>query len=235
LVNQKINAAGITSRGDAVLVQEGHPLGEFYGYQWGGVDPTNGNVYYIGADGNPTFDPTEADKRIIGDANPDFIYGFTNNLRYKNFSLNVFFQGSQGNDILNATRFDTESMMDSRNQTTAVLNRWQAEGDITNVPRVETNGLTKNSEISSHYVEDGSYLRLKALTIGYDFDQNLLGKIGISALKLYATGENLFTITNYSGFDPEVNSFGNNNLVNGVDYGTYPQTRNIIFGIRASL
>lgn len=235
LVNQKINAASIASRGDAVLVQEGHPLGEFYGFQWGGVDPTNGNVYYIGADGNPTFDPTADDKKVIGDANPDFIYGFTNNLRYKNFSLNVFFQGSQGNDILNATRFDTESMMDSRNQTTAVLNRWRAEGDITNVPRVETNGSTKNSEISSHYVEDGSYLRLKALTIGYDFDQNLLSKIGISALKLYATGENLFTITNYSGFDPEVNSFGNNNLVNGVDYGTYPQTRNIIFGIRASL
>ena len=126
-------------------------------------------------------------------------------------------------------------MIDARNQTTAVLDRWQAPGDITNVPKVTTNGSTDNSRISSHYIENGSYLRLKALTIGYDFSKNILDRIGLSALKLYATGENLFTITDYSGFDPKVNFGGNSNTVMGIDYGTYPQTRNIIFGIRASL
>ncbi len=235
LVNQEINAGGVASRGDAVLIEEGQPLGRFFGYQWGGVDPATGNVYYIDADGGSTFAPTENDKRIIGNANPDFIYGFTNNISYKNISLNIFFQGTQGNDILNASRFDTESMIDARNQTTAVLDRWQAPGDITNVPKVTTNGSTDNSRISSHYIENGSYLRLKALTIGYDLSKNILDRIGLSALKLYATGENLFTITDYSGFDPEVNFGGNSNTVMGIDYGTYPQTRNIIFGIRASL
>lgn len=241
LMGETITQANISSRGDAILVQEGQPLGQFYGYQWGGVDPATGNVYYMDANGAPTFDPTEDDKRIIGDANPDFIYGITNTMSYKNFSLNFFFQGSQGNDILNATRFDTESMIDAKNQTTTVLRRWQNVGDITDVPRVETNGSTNNSRISSHYVEDGSYIRLKAITIGYDFSKNLLDRIGISGLRVYATGENLFTITDYSGFDPEVNAYGGDsnagvrNQVLGVDYGTYPQTRNIIFGIRASL
>lgn len=241
LVGETITQANISSRGDAILVQEGQPLGQFFGYQWGGVDPATGNVYYMDANGAPTFDPTEDDKRIIGDANPDFIYGITNTMSYKNFSLNFFFQGSQGNDILNATRFDTESMIDAKNQTTTVLRRWQNVGDVTDVPRVETNGSTNNSRISSHYVEDGSYIRLKAITIGYDFSKNLLDRIGISGLRVYATGENLFTITDYSGFDPEVNAYGGDsnagvrNQVLGVDYGTYPQTRNIIFGIRASL
>jgi TonB-linked SusC/RagA family outer membrane protein len=241
LVGETITQANIASRGDAILVQEGQPLGQFYGYVWGGVDPATGNVYYMDANGAPTFDPTEDDKRIIGDANPDFIYGITNTLSYKNFSLNIFFQGSQGNDILNATRFDTESMIDAKNQTTAVLNRWQNVNDVTNVPRVETNGSTNNSRISTHYVEDGSYLRLKALTIGYDFSKSLLDRIGLSGLRLYATGENLLTFTNYSGFDPEVSAYGGNgdsgvrNQAIGVDYGTYPQTRNIIFGLRVSL
>ncbi|MDV6169655.1 TonB-dependent receptor [Flavobacterium sp. DG1-102-2] len=235
LVGQKLNQGGIAGRGDAILIQEGQPVGQFYGYQWGGVDPATGNVFYIAKDGSSTFNPTDDDKRNIGNANPDFTYGITNTFSYKNFSLNVFFQGSQGNDILNATRFDTESMIDAKNQTTAVLNRWQQAGDITNVPRVSTDGSTNNSRISSHYVEDGSYLRLKALTIGYDLSKTVLDKIGLSALRLYATGENLFTITNYSGFDPEVNFGGTSTTVLGIDYGTYPQTRNIIFGIRASL
>ena len=241
LVGQKINTAGVAGRGDAVLIQEGQPVGQFYGYQWGGVDPATGNVFYIAKDGTSTFDPKEEDKKNIGNANPDFTYGFTNNFSYKGFSLNLFFQGSQGNDILNATRFDTESMIDAKNQTTVVLNRWQNVGDITNVPKVTTDGSTNNSRISSHYVEDGSYLRLKALTIGYNLPKSLLDRIGLTSIKLYATGENLFTITNYSGFDPEVSAFGGDssaatrNLATGVDYGTYPQTRNIIFGIRASL
>ena len=171
---------------------------------------------------------------MIGNANPDFIYGFTNNFSYKNVYLNVFFQGVQGNDMFNATRIDTESMIDAKNQTTAVLDRWQQPGDITDVPRA-LQGDIRNSRISSRYVEDGSYLRLKAITLGYSFTKNLTDRLRLSSLSIYATGENLLTFTNYSGFDPEVNYAGTSNTTIGVDYGTYPQTRNVIFGIKASL
>jgi TonB-linked SusC/RagA family outer membrane protein len=228
-----LSGGEIAGRGYSVYVQEGHSVGEFYGYQWGGVDPQTGNVFYIGADGQPTFTPKDDDRKVIGNSNPDFTYGITNTFSYKNFGLNVFFQGSQGNDILNATRFDTETMTDSKNQTTAVLNRWQQVGDITNVPKA-TQGSTANSLLSDHFVEDGSYLRLKAITLSYDLPQSLMDRIGMSSLRLYATGENLFTITSYSGFDPEVNAVTGTNIANGIDYGTYPQTRNIIFGVRAS-
>ena len=235
LVGETVSTGGVAGRGDAVRLQEGQPVGTFYGYEWGGVDPDTGNVYYIGADGEATFNPTDDDRKIIGNPNPDFIYGVTNNLSYKNFNLNIFFQGSQGNDIFNATRIETESMINSKNQTTAVLDRWQQPGDVTDIPRVSTDGSIANSRISTRYIEDGSYLRLKAITLSYNFTKNVTDKIGLSNLSIYTTGENLFTITNYKGFDPEVNFAGNSTQVYGIDYGTYPQTRNIIFGIRASL
>lgn len=239
--NEVVNILGstytsgdISSRGQVMRIVEGEPLGQFYGYEWGGVDPATGDAYYIDRNGQPTFNPGDADKKVIGNANPDFIYGFTNNFSYKNVYLNVFFQGVQGNDMFNATRIDTESMIDAKNQTTAVLDRWQQPGDITDVPRA-LQGDIRNSRISSRYVEDGSYLRLKAITLGYSFTKNLTDRLRLSSLSIYATGENLLTFTNYSGFDPEVNYAGTSNTTIGVDYGTYPQTRNVIFGIKASL
>lgn len=225
---------GVAGRGDLIRVQAGQPLGQFYGYEWGGVDPATGDAYYIDANGQPTFTPGDADKKVIGDANPDFIYGFTNNFSYKNVYLNVFFQGVQGNDMFNASRIDTESMIDAKNQTTAVLDRWQQPGDVTDIPR-SLQGDIRNSRLSSRYVEDGSYLRLKAITLGYTFPKNLTDRLSLASLSIYGTGENLLTFTKYSGFDPEVNFGGTSNTNIGIDYGTYPQTRNIIFGIKASL
>ena len=110
-----------------------------------------------------------------------------------------------------------------------MLNRWRQPGDITNIPRAVV-GNTDNSRISTRFVEDGSYLRFKAITLSYNLPAPILETLHLSTLKLYATGENLFTITDYSGFDPEVNAFGGSNTVQGVDFGTYPQTRNIIVG-----
>ena len=162
------------------------------------------------------------------------MYSFNNHVSFKGFELNVFFQGSYGNDILNATRIELEGMTDPRNQFTSVLNRWRQPGDITNIPRASW-GSTDNSRISSRFVEDGSYLRVKSLTLGYNFPVNWISSMGLSTLKLYVTGENLFTWTNYSGYDPEVNTFGGTTVQRGVDYGTYPQTRNIIFGVNVSL
>ncbi|HSI70872.1 MAG TPA: TonB-dependent receptor [Gillisia sp.] len=230
IVGQEIFGGGVAGRGEVSLVREGEPLGSFYGYVWGGVDPETGNAFYITQDGESTFEPTAADRRIIGDANPDFIYGLTNTFSYKNFGLSVFLQGSQGNDIFNATRIETEGMTDSKNQSAVVLNRWREAGDITDIPRA-SEGNTNNSRISSRFVEDGSYLRMKALTLSYNVPASLTDRLSLSGMKIYATGENLFTITDYSGFDPEVNAFGGSNTAVGVDFGTYPQTRNLIMGL----
>ena len=221
---------GIPGRGETNLVREGKSLGSLYGYVFGGVDPTTGNSFYIDREGRSTFNPNpEEDRTIIGNANPDFIYGLTNTLSYKNFSLFVFLQGSQGNDLLNATRIETEGMLDPKNQSIVVLNRWRQPGDITDIPRASA-GNVNNSRISTRFIEDASYLRFKTLTLSYSFPKKVLDQLNISGLKMYTTGENIFTITDYSGFDPEVNAFGGN-AAGGVDFGTYPQTKNLIFGM----
>ncbi|MCV9388151.1 SusC/RagA family TonB-linked outer membrane protein [Reichenbachiella ulvae] len=230
IVGQEIYDGSIAGRGEASLVREGEPLGTLYGYVYGGVDPQTGDAYYIGADGESTFDPRAEDRKIIGNANPDFFYGMTNTLSYKGLSLLVFLQGSYGNDMLNATRIDTEGMTDPKNQSTAVLDRWQQPGDVTDIPRSSW-GNTDNSRISTRFIEDASYLRIKTITLGYDLPQTLLSKANIKGLKVYVTGENLFTFTGYKGFDPEVNAFGYSNTAQGIDYGTYPQTRNFIAGL----
>ncbi|WP_124979260.1 SusC/RagA family TonB-linked outer membrane protein [Nonlabens xiamenensis] len=234
LVGQELLQGGIAGgRGEASLVREGAALGSLFGYVYGGVDPRTGNAFYIDNDGNSTFTPSADDRRIIGDANPDFYYGFTNTLNYKGFGLFVFIQGSQGNDMLNATRIETEGMLDPKNQSTAVLNRWRQPGDITDIPRASF-GNSDNSRVSTRFIEDASYLRFKTITLSYNLGENLLNTLHLSAMKIYATGENIFTITDYSGFDPEVNAFGGSNTIRGIDFGTYPQTRNLIFGINAT-
>ncbi len=233
LVGQELFLGGIAGRGEAALVREGLPLGTLFGYIFGGVDPETGDAFYINQEGESTFSPTPDDRTIIGDANPDFLFGFTNQLSYKNFNLTLFFQGSYGNDILNATRIELEGLIDPKNQSVAVLDRWREPGDITNIPRA-TWGITDNSRISTRFIEDASYLRLKTLTIGYTIPSKIISKIGLGGLQTYVTGENLLTFTKYTGFDPEVNAFGASNTVQGIDFGTFPQTRNIIFGIKAN-
>lgn len=230
LVGQEIFGGSIAGRGEAALVREGLPLGTLYGYRFGGVDPQTGDAFYIDQEGESTFAPTPDDRIVIGDANPDFIYGFTNNLSYKNFSLTIFLQGNQGGDILNASRIDLEGMIDPKNQSQAVVNRWKEVGDVTDIPRSSW-GETNNSRISTRFIEDASYLRLKTLTLGYNLPSGWVSRLGMSDFKIYVTGENLLTFTSYSGFDPEVNAFGDNNREQGVDFGTYPQTRSIITGL----
>lgn len=221
----------VAARGDVGLVREGYPLGTFFGYVADIVDPATGNLMYLDVNGNSTFDPAATDRRIIGNANPDFIYGFTNSFSYKNFGLNFFIQGTQGNDMFNATRIETEAMVDPKNHSADVLRRWTAPGQVTDIPK---SGNVGNSIISTRFVEDGSYLRLKSATLSYDLPKSLLSKIKAGGAKFYVTGENLLTSTNYKGFDPEVNFAGGSNAVQGVDFGTYPQTRNLIFGLNVS-
>jgi TonB-dependent starch-binding outer membrane protein SusC len=239
VVGQQIFGSNVASRGEANLSMKGQPLGMFYGYIAGGVDPATGDVYYVNKEGASTFTPAPEDRTFIGNPHPDFIYGMTNTLGYKNFNLSVFFQGTQGNDMLNATRIETEGMTDAKNQTIAVRDRWRAPGDVTDIPRATWTN-TNNSRLSTRFVEDGSYLRVKAVTLSYNVPPALLSKARLGNARIYVTGENLFTLTDYSGFDPEVSAYAGDsdnkvkNTTIGVDFGTYPQTRNLIVGINLS-
>jgi len=225
---KSLDFGGIYERTSVIKLEAGRPLGSFYGYVFEGVDPATGNAIYKDIDGVPGI--TADDRTYIGSAQPKFTYGFNNTLNYNNWGLSLFFQGVQGNDMFNASRIDLESMNDSKNQSTAVLDRWREEGDITNIPGANLNN-TDNTLTSSRFVENGSYLRLKTATLSYNFGDAFLAKTKLSKFMVYATGYNLLTITNYTGFDPEVNQYGANGPSMGVDYGTYPQSRTFMIGI----
>lgn len=239
--NKVLNLRGTEDFGGDVngqttaITRENAPFALFYGYLFSGVDPNNGRAQYLNQQNELTYTPLPSDRRVIGDPNPDFIYGLTNTVSYKGIGLSVFLQGSQGNDIINATRFSyTEDMSGPANQSTEVLRRWRNPGDITDIPGVfapGSNATEANHLFSSRFVEDGSYMRVKALTLSYDVSSKILTKAHIQGLRLYATGENLFTITNYSGLDPEVNAYGGSLFSRGLDFAVYPQLRKIIFGL----
>ncbi|MGE4287474.1 MAG: SusC/RagA family TonB-linked outer membrane protein [Salinivirgaceae bacterium] len=213
---------------DIIRLKEGESLGSFFGYIADGVDSETGDMIYRDVNNNGINDP--GDRTIIGNAQPDFIFGLTNTLTYKRFDLSFFFQGSYGNDIYNATRIDLEGMFDSKNQSLAVLRRWTPENTATDIPRAipKSSGSVYNVWNSSRFIEDGSYLRLKSLTLSYRVIDNVKA---IKKLTAYFTGQNLLTFTKYSGYDPEVNAFGNSASVQGIDYGTYPQARTFIVGL----
>ncbi|GIM50809.1 SusC/RagA family TonB-linked outer membrane protein [Capnocytophaga stomatis] len=210
-----------------VKMQEGMPLGQFWGRISEGVNPDTGDIVYRDVNGDGNVDSN--DKTFIGDPNPDFTFGLTNDFTYKNFSLNIFLQGSYGNDIYNASRIEMEGMYDGKNQSTAVLNRWRTPGQVTDIPRAVRG--TNNIFASSRWVEDGSYLRVKSVTLSYNVPVQSLEKLGIRKIQPYFTAQNLLTFTNYKGFDPEVNQFTGNQPIFGIDWGTYPQTKTFIFGL----
>jgi hypothetical protein len=214
---------------NSIIIKSGYPLGTFFGYIAEGVDPETGNMIYKDINENGYRD--SGDRTVIGNALPKFTYGMTNTLTYKNFGLNFFVQGNYGNDIYNASRIDTEGMFDTKNQSTRVLARWKRPGMETTIPRASSEGDTQNVLTSSRFVEDGSYLRLKNITLNYQFDASLIKPLQLSAANFYITATNLFTMTKYRGFDPEVNFGGNSGTVLGIDYGTYPQSKSVIAGI----
>ena len=204
----------------------GQPIGSFFGYKFDKIDAATGDVVYKDLNGNGYFDT--GDRTFIGNPTPNYTLGFTNNFKYKNWYLDVLVTASQGNDVYNATRFDLELMNDFKNQSTAVLDRWTTAGQITNMPKANTSTAMY---VSDRFVEDGSFVKLKNVTLGYNFNNPFKG---VSKLNVYVTGQNLYTWTNYSGFDPEVNAFNTTNGVFGIDYGTYPQVRTVIFGLKAN-
>ncbi|MEI7663491.1 MAG: TonB-dependent receptor [Bacteroidota bacterium] len=217
---------------DVAIVKAGLPLGSFYGYVSEGVDPKTGDIIYADLNKNGILDP--GDRKVIGCAQPKYIFGITNTFKYWRFDLNLFFQGSYGNDIYNATRIDLEGMFDSKNQSVAVLNRWTPTNTNTNIPRAVGGGNVDNVRNSTRFVEDGSYVRLKSVTLSYKVLDNQKAK-AIKKLTIYITGQNLLTFTKYSGFDPEVNAFGSSATELGIDYGTYPQSKTLILGLNVEI
>ncbi|MFK7981157.1 MAG: SusC/RagA family TonB-linked outer membrane protein [Saprospiraceae bacterium] len=228
--DQVIFAGGIPERGFSVIVQEGLALGTFYGYNSLGVNPDDGNIVF--EDSNNDGVVNEEDRTIIGDANPDFILGLTNTLTYGGFTLDVLLQSSIGNDVFNATRIETEGMFSVKNGSAVTLDRWQNAGDITRVPRAVFGDPNENSRISNRFIEDGSYLRIRNITLSYNFPKSIIEKINIQGLSIYVSGQNLWTFSDYSGYDPEVNRDGGSAISQGIDFGTYPQARIITGGIK---
>ena len=212
-------------------VMEGQPISIFYDYKWLGIDPSTGDCVYADLDKNGRI--TSDDRTVVGNPHPDFIGGITNTFSYKGFDLSVFMQFSYGNDVFNGSRLYLESLQGGDNQLASVNRRWQKPGDITDIPRATTDAAAaaNNKLVSSRFIEDGSYLRLKNITLGYSFSKTLMQKLQIQSLRIYATTQNLYTWTNYSGFDPEVNYVGNDNTVMGTDFFTYPQSRSYCVGI----
>ncbi len=228
-----IKIGNISERGTVAIAEENHPLGLFYGYISDGVDPATGDIIYRDID--KSGDLSDGDQTIIGNSNPKYAFGITNNFSYGNFTFSFFFQGVQGNDIFNATRIETEGLIDESNQSKKVLRRWETPGQVTDIPR-STYGDNTNSLISSRFIENGSFVRLKSTTLGYTLPENITRRLKLNRCFLYLTGENILTFTKYSGFDPEVSLYGNSgdsekNIAPGIDYGTYPQSREFIIGL----
>lgn len=225
--NQPIDDIGRGSNS----VREGEPIGIFYSYKSLGVDPSTGDIVF--ADMNHDGKITTDDRTKIGNPHPDFIGGLTNTLNYKGFDFSLFLQFSYGNDMFNGSRLFLESLQGGDNQLEAVTRRWKKPGDITDIPRATSDPVkaAQNKQVSSRFIEDGSYLRIKNLTFGYSFNRNLVNKLHMTSLRLYFTCQNLWTFTYYTGLDPEVNYSGDDNTVIGTDFFTYPQARSYNLGV----
>lgn len=219
------------------ILKVGQPLGIFKTYVFDGVNQT-GETILPGYDGrlgghkvkDVTGDGqiTAADQVIVGNPNPKFIYGFSTNLSYAGFDLAAFISGSQGYDIYNASRLSFENPLGQRNLLAGVANRWSP----TNPSNQYVSGFQGGRlPITNYVVEDGSYLRCKNLTLGYTVPRF---KGIVQGIRLYVSANNLFTITKYSGYDPEVNTYAGSNTVIGVDNFVYPQSKSFLGGIQVT-
>ncbi|WP_423129368.1 TonB-dependent receptor [Gaoshiqia sp. Z1-71] len=238
------------------ILREGQPMGAFYGYIYDGVYqegdtflPGDGFEQVAGGEkfrdingkvddvltGQPDGQLNADDRTIIGDPNPDFIWGLNNTFEYKGFDLNIFVQASQGNDIYSFTLFELELMQGFNNSTTRALDRWTPTHTNTDVPKATA---SRSRISSSRFVYDGSYIRLKNISLGYQLPKSLLRGAGISYARVYVSGQNLVTITDYPGYDPEVNYLGatgmgtTSNVIVGYDYGSYPSAKSVTVGVQ---
>lgn len=225
------------------LVKPGLDADTWYLKEWAGVDPANGNPlwYKTDADGKrvTTSKYSEADQVAMGAYTPDFFGGFSTNLVYKNFDLSAIFNFSVGGTIYNYARaeFDSDGAYTDRNQMSlhSGWSRWEKEGDIATHPLPKYNNSSNANKVSSRFLETGTYLKMRNLTLGYNLNEKIPY---ISNLKIFVSGENLFTITHFSGVDPEIPPRYDNKLetsaITGVATSVYPQTRRFVLGINVT-
>lgn len=243
------------------IAEVGHPIARFYGYIWEGnyqysdFDETSPGVFVLKSN-VPTYHTNRTltrpgdikykdingdgvvntdDRTIIGDPNPDFIGGFSNDITYKNFDLNLFFEFSYGNDVMNANRIIFEGGgRINQNMFATYLNRWTPENQNNTYYRTGGGGPA-NFGYSTRVVEDGSYLRLKTFALGYSLPTKIINRVKLKTCRIYVSAQNLITWTKYQGFDPEVSAFGSSALRPAFDYSVYPRSRVITFGANISL
>ena len=219
------------------IAREGLPLGSFYGWRMIGVNPETGMIDYEGRNGEPVRAEDDQDRQIIGDPNPNFFGGITNTFQYGNFDFSIMGQFSYGNDIFNYNLANgLEGYNASSNAFVDWVDRWRQPGDVTDMPR-PTPGDFNNGAVSDRFLEDGSFFRLRNITLGYSLPQSITERMKVSKLRAYVTVQNAYVFTKYRGFDPEVSSShggANTGLIYGYDYGSYPQPRIFTAGVNLS-
>jgi TonB-dependent starch-binding outer membrane protein SusC len=244
--------------GFASWVEAGHPLGTFRGNVVDGIFQTQEEINALNAtspsgvyqstltrpgdfkfrDLNGDGVITSDDQKVFGNAQPKYIGGWTNSLAFKGIDFSFFFQFVQGNKIWNHNRVFAEGMNSIFGQYNTVLDRWTPSNTDATLPRAVFGDPNNNRRNSDHWLEDGSFVRLKNISLGYSLPTSIIERIGLSRLRVYAAAQNLITITDYSGFDPEVSTFSTGTAANagfGTDFLTFPQAKTITFGVNLTL
>jgi TonB-linked SusC/RagA family outer membrane protein len=230
------------------MAKIGYPIGSFYGYRIEGIyqnqeevdagptDPSNstpGSYKFkdiSGPNGIPDGVISADDREIIGNPYPDFIFGLTNSMEWKNISLYIFIQGSIGQDVVNANRFYLDGLtrgVSTNISQEAWVNRWTGEGTSNTYPKATTAASPFNDRFTDFIVEDATFIRLKSVTLSYNIEKIKYAK----NVKFFVTAGNLLTITDYKGYDPEINSRGDNSMTPGIDSGSIPQYRTFSVGV----
>ncbi|WP_236971734.1 TonB-dependent receptor [Membranihabitans marinus] len=225
--------------GATQVLRENYPTGQFFGYIYEGVyqegdeflpgagfEQEAGGEKFKDLNGDGKLD--NQDRTIIGDPNPDFTWGLNNSLEYKGFDLNVFVHGVIGGDIYSFSIYELETLNGYSNTTLNALNRWTPQNTNTDVPKANGDRARVSSD---RFIYDGSFVRIKNISLGYSVPKKVLSRFGIMDTRLYVSGQNLWTITDYPGYDPEVNWRGSNTN-QGMDYGGYPYTRSMTIGLQ---
>lgn len=240
-LNQPIFTANVFGSGDFVAITDlGLPIASFYGFETAGIFQTDaealasaqpnavaGDVIFVDQNEDGVID--NEDKVVIGNPHPDFTYGFTASANWKQFDVNLFLQGSHGNDIYNGMfRYD----LATTNLPISALDRWTGEGTSFDEPRITDADRNGNNRVSDRFIEDGSYLRVKSLQVGYTLPRTLINQLGFDKFRVYASVANLWTFTNYDGLDPEIGTRGTLDI--GIDRGFYPSPRIYNLGLNVT-
>ncbi len=222
-----------------VVVKVGSPLGTIWGYKTNGIIQSSDNLgqtpllgteqagdrKYVDINHDGMIDAN--DKTNLGSVQPKFLYSFSNTFTFHHFDLFAFFQGSYGNKIYNLLQEELELTNLGQNASSALLDRWTPANPGNTIPRASYSPV---AQVIDRYMQDGSYLRLKNISLGYTFTPEASRKVLAKQIRIYVSAQNLLTFTPYKGYDPEVSTFGQNNLLQGIDYGAYPSSKTFLAG-----